>query len=112
MTIKTHQTWIIKKTRSYRATADNEDTNEGLFTRIKNSFKRAEEVETSNQNLQTITSINSNYDEDEQSGQLQRTIKPRHLFMISIGTGVGTGMLVSTGSALRQADQVIYLSHT
>ena len=95
--------YLEKDTRSYELTADNEDTNEGLFTRIKNSFKRAEEVETSNQNLQTITSINSNYDEDEQSGQLQRTIKPRHLFMISIGTGVGTGMLVSTGSALRQA---------
>ena len=33
----------------------------------------------------------------------QRPIKPRHLFLVSIGTGVGTGMLVSTGSALRQS---------
>ncbi|KAF0268720.1 hypothetical protein FOG51_02458 [Hanseniaspora uvarum] len=71
--------------------------NTTLFQSIKDSFKPAikEDMddELSNVELQNIKTKNA----------LRRNIKPRHLFMVSIGTGVGTGMLVSTGSALRQA---------
>ena len=71
--------------------------NTTLFQSIKDSFKPAikEDIddELSNVELQNIKTKNA----------LRRNIKPRHLFMVSIGTGVGTGMLVSTGSALRQA---------
>ena len=95
--------YLEKDTRSYELASTTDDDNQGLFTKIKNSFKRAEEVDTSNKNIEAITSVNSNFDENEQSGQLKRSIKPRHLFMISIGTGGGTGMLVSTGSALSKA---------
>lgn len=53
--------------------------------------------------------VKGNYDEEldlessTSNTSQARPIKPRHLFLVSIGTGVGTGMLVSTGSALRQA---------
>ncbi|KAL6947372.1 hypothetical protein ACO0QE_002255 [Hanseniaspora vineae] len=35
--------------------------------------------------------------------ELQQKIKPRHVFLIQLGTGIGTGLLVGNGSALKQA---------
>ena len=72
-------------------------------------------IDTDMTNKFTISTKNSSitdkelFDEDYDlestttNASAQRPIKPRHLFLVSIGTGVGTGMLVSTGSALRQA---------
>ena len=34
------------------------------------------------------------------SDELKRTIKPRHVVMISLGTGIGTGLLVGNGAVL------------
>ncbi|XBW37371.1 hypothetical protein QEN19_002951 [Hanseniaspora menglaensis] len=83
------------------------------FQSFKDSFKRADESEfnstSDNNNLkpkfsQLETAISSQVLTNiKDKNQLKRNIKPRHQFLISIGTGVGTGMLVSTGSALRQA---------
>ncbi len=40
----------------------------------------------------------------ENSGQqLKRTMKSRHLFMISLGGVIGTGLFLSTGYTLNQA---------
>ena len=74
-----------------------------FFTNIKDSFKRADpanDIQPTYSQLEEALSLGS---AKEGTQQLQRNIKPRHLFLVSIGTGVGTGMLVSTGSALRQA---------
>ena len=82
-----------------------------FFQSFKDSFKRAEEnsedeMEPSYSQLETSLSFASQVTTGKigaSKSKLKRNIKPRHLFMISIGTGVGTGMLVSTGSTLRQA---------
>ena len=38
--------------------------------------------------------------DDEVDGKLKKTIKPRHVIMISLGTGIGTGLLVGNGTSL------------
>jgi len=37
---------------------------------------------------------------DEVDNKLKKTIKPRHVIMISLGTGIGTGLLVGNGTSL------------
>ncbi|XBW37374.1 hypothetical protein QEN19_002954 [Hanseniaspora menglaensis] len=77
-----------------------------FFQNMKDSFKRADnEAEFYPTSSQLEATLSNNGDDRNQKvkNNLIRNIKPRHLFMVSIGTGVGTGMLVSTGSALRQA---------
>lgn len=94
------------------------------FRRFVDSFKRAEQ-----QNNSEITSAAScdgsseNLDKDgkevadlevqenqvltEKSNQknkeLKQTIKPRHVILISLGTGIGTGLLVGNAKALHNA---------
>ncbi|AMD22378.1 HGR039Cp [Eremothecium sinecaudum] len=68
----------------------------GLFVRFVDSFKRDD------------TSINaeSKENDDPESGvtsKMKKTIKSRHLLMISLGTGIGTGLLVGNGRALAKA---------
>ncbi|XBW37375.1 hypothetical protein QEN19_002955 [Hanseniaspora menglaensis] len=68
---------------------------------IVDSFKKADpkdNVSPTYSQLEEAFSV-----EVQNEEKFQRNIKPRHMFLVSIGTGVGTGMLVSTGSALRQA---------
>ncbi|XBW37373.1 hypothetical protein QEN19_002953 [Hanseniaspora menglaensis] len=76
-----------------------------IFQRMKDSFKRAEPEHEASENSGEYNQLElcKSPQEGKSKNELKRNIKPRHLFMISIGTGVGTGMLVSTGSALRQA---------
>ncbi|KAL6949655.1 hypothetical protein ACO0OE_001748 [Hanseniaspora uvarum] len=79
-----------------------------FFQSVKDSFKPAEEYEEKGikptfSQLETALSGELGAIDVKNKNKLKRNIKPRHLFLISIGTGVGTGMLVSTGSALRQA---------
>lgn len=42
-------------------------------------------------------------DVDQGGNQLKRTMKSRHLFMISLGGVIGTGLFLSTGYTLSQA---------
>lgn len=64
------------------------------FQRLTNSFKRAGEhgrggdVDAEGQPVAP------------RETKLKQTISSRHLFMISLGTGIGTGMLVGNGKAL------------
>ena len=93
--------------------AEESTTKKSFFQSFKESFQRADENEFDNHNnkrsvqptfSQLETSVsNQLVGNIKNKNTLKRNIKPRHQFMISIGTGVGTGMLVSTGSALRQA---------
>ncbi|SCU96536.1 LADA_0H01442g1_1 [Lachancea dasiensis] len=61
------------------------------FQRFRNSFKRADQSEST---------PDSEYGVDQHENKLKQSIKPRHVFMISLGTGIGTGMLVGNGAAL------------
>ncbi|KAL3234268.1 High-affinity glutamine permease [Nakaseomyces bracarensis] len=40
---------------------------------------------------------------EHQNKELKQTIKPRHVIMISLGTGIGTGLLVGNAKALHNA---------
>ncbi|MEI2449486.1 amino acid permease, partial [Priestia megaterium] len=40
---------------------------------------------------------------NQKENQLQRTMKSRHLFMISLGGVIGTGFFLSTGFTINQA---------
>ncbi|CEP64312.1 amino acid permease LALA0_S11e01266g [Lachancea lanzarotensis] len=64
------------------------------FQRFKRSFKRADE---SGNGLDKEYGVDA--DQPPQNN-LKKTIKSRHVVMISLGTGIGTGMLVGNGKAL------------
>lgn len=74
---------------------DNENRN--AWGRFVNSFKRAEKHSTpSNGDLEHATTHSV-----ASSSPLKRSIKPRHVAMMSICTGIGTGLLVANGKSLR-----------
>ena len=41
--------------------------------------------------------------EKEQTGQMQRSLKTRHLSMIALGGSIGTGLFIASGSAITSA---------
>ncbi|KAL6937258.1 hypothetical protein ACO0OL_001819 [Hanseniaspora opuntiae] len=86
------KTFFSSFIESFQRADENEFDEHNNGKSVKPTFSQLE-TSVSNQLVGNITNKNT----------LKRNIKPRHQFMISIGTGVGTGMLVSTGSALRQA---------
>ncbi|XBW37376.1 hypothetical protein QEN19_002956 [Hanseniaspora menglaensis] len=98
---------IVKEEDSNSYEHSNILKSSSMFQSFKDSFKRAEfedESELKPKFSQLETALSGEIGAHiKNKNQLKRNIKPRHLFLISIGTGVGTGMLVSTGSALRQA---------
>lgn len=89
-------------------------------TRFRNffdSFKRAEEpalepeledidVAVSRNSINNINKELANDSEspkglhDEMEDKFKKTIQPRHVIMISLGTGIGTGLLVGNGTTL------------
>ncbi|CAF4290237.1 unnamed protein product, partial [Adineta steineri] len=70
-----------------------------LFHRIIDSFKRAPHSESvpidMNQRKERANLIN-NIEKDETG--LHRTLKNRHLQMITIGGAIGTGLFISSGT--------------
>ncbi|SCU95640.1 LAFA_0G01398g1_1 [Lachancea sp. 'fantastica'] len=64
------------------------------FQRFKNSFKKADELGNASDK-----EYGPETDQPPQTN-LKKTIKSRHVVMISLGTGIGTGMLVGNGKAL------------
>ncbi|SCW03037.1 LAFE_0G01552g1_1 [Lachancea fermentati] len=69
---------------------------DGLFHRFVDSFKKPEEVEVTQDDIEQLD--NDEFDSKHKS--LKQNIKPRHVLMISLATGVGTGMLVGNGKSL------------
>ncbi|SCV02981.1 LANO_0G01420g1_1 [Lachancea nothofagi CBS 11611] len=65
-----------------------------MFQRFKHSFKKADES-TTRHDAEFGTDV-----AHQPENKLKQTIKARHVFMISLGTGIGTGMLVGNGKAL------------
>ncbi|KAG0669596.1 General amino acid permease [Maudiozyma exigua] len=61
------------------------------------SFKRPEHTVKDLEDPDAEDSLNDG------EGKLKSTIKPRHVLMMSLGTGIGTGLLVGNATALRNA---------
>ncbi|AMD19514.1 HCL637Wp [Eremothecium sinecaudum] len=79
------KTYVDKSTYEYSDHASK-------FKRFVNSFKRSE-----------ASGKDVEHTRDEyKHEQLKQTIKPRHVVMISLGTGIGTGLLVGAGKSLTQ----------
>lgn len=74
---------------NYKETTNSQNDKEdiGKFRSFLDSFKRKDP----NDSL------------DESQNSLDQTIKSRHILMISLGTGIGTGLLVGTGSVLSKS---------
>ncbi|AET38374.1 amino acid permease Ecym_2664 [Eremothecium cymbalariae DBVPG len=64
----------------------------GLFRDFVDSFKKKQDDDVVGYDEETGT-----------SSKMKKTIKSRHLLMISLGTGIGTGLLVGNGTALAKA---------
>ena len=87
-----------KKTSGLRGFIDS-------FKKADRDDNDAEGVEKINiDDLTTCISPNSpNQINSKERDGLKQTIKPRHVIMISLGTGIGTGLLVGNGAALVRA---------
>lgn len=90
--------------REHELSASTSIERHGLWTSFKDSFKPAIESETLTHEIAV--------DEEEltdvqraalraSNSQLSRSLKSRHLQMIAIGSSIGTGLFVGSGSALR-----------
>lgn len=113
-------------TRQYVSGADFEEhtTKPSRIRNFMDSFKRAEQHPTnvnnnganSESDLENMILYNEDgtpkplphhhdaqINDNSKSDELKKTIKPRHVLMISLGTGIGTGLLVGLGSSLVQA---------
>lgn len=92
-----------------------------IFRRFVDSFKAAEKEPSAAENLENdLTTCISPATLDDYKGSgsnelddkpnicrsdegLKKTIKPRHVVMLSLGTGIGTGLLVGNAKSLNQA---------
>lgn len=87
------------------------------FRHFLDSFKRAEDTvhDSSASNIDVELASNDDGDlvvdamakktdgersNDDTNNKLKKSIKPRHVIMISLGTGIGTGLLVGNGATL------------
>ncbi|SCU95195.1 LAMI_0F01442g1_1 [Lachancea mirantina] len=87
---------------SYEVTNDTSyaaESKDGLARRFVNSFKRAEDPATGD-NLEQLGEEAGNYESNSKHKTLKQNISPRHVLMISLATGIGTGMLVGNGKSL------------
>ncbi|KAH3667801.1 hypothetical protein WICMUC_005201 [Wickerhamomyces mucosus] len=69
------------------------------WQRFKDSFKRFEDDTDPSFSAEEKAEILKFRNEGE---KLDKSISPRHMLMISIATGIGTGLLVGSGSSLRE----------
>lgn len=65
--------------------------------------KSIKSILLSNSFIKSFKKRNSNNDLEKNSDELEHIIKQRHTVMISLGTGIGTGLLVGTGKVLSQS---------
>lgn len=68
----------------------------GQVNRFINSFRRKGESED-------VKELKGENEECGAATKMKKSIKSRHLLMISLGTGIGTGLLVGNGKALAKA---------
>ncbi|KAM3161419.1 General amino acid permease AGP1 [Lachancea thermotolerans] len=84
-----------------------EGSRDGLFHRFVDSFKRPEEEYNGGDGIHSTHERVSGEDferlapdDSSKHKTLKQNIKPRHVLMISLATGIGTGMLVGNGKSL------------
>ncbi|CAB4255234.1 similar to Saccharomyces cerevisiae YDR508C GNP1 High-affinity glutamine permease, also transports Leu, Ser, Thr, Cys, Met and Asn [Maudiozyma barnettii] len=82
---------------------DNENSNKKYsitqphLRKFIDSFKKPDHV------VRDLEDPNDMDSADNGEGKLKSTIKPRHVLMMSLGTGIGTGLLVGNATALGNA---------
>ncbi|QLG70129.1 hypothetical protein HG535_0A00680 [Zygotorulaspora mrakii] len=97
------------------------NTKSSFFRRFVDSFRAAEVASTAEEDLENdlttcispgtlsdykrsgTTTLKHGPTAKDGSEGLKKTIKPRHVVMISLGTGIGTGLLVGNAKSLNQA---------
>lgn len=99
---------FIQTTTSISDIPHNDESMEkktGFFHDFVDSFKRAEDDPDHQRNNSEGSDIEkTDYtDPDEENKNLKKTIKKRHVLLISLGTGIGTGLLVGNAKALHNA---------
>lgn len=80
-------------------TAEHEKT--GKWQSFKDSFKRYESFEEDDENMKDLTDIERANINTARS-PLKRKLKSRNITMIAIGSSIGTGLFVGSGSALQE----------
>ncbi|CCK69173.1 amino acid transporter AGP1 KNAG_0C00590 [Huiozyma naganishii CBS 8797] len=81
----------------------------GYFRDFIDSFKPAENPQPHTNLDMELVGVTSETieqhkkDEGDTGDKLKKTIQPRHVILISLGTGIGTGLLVGNGATLAQA---------
>ncbi|SCW03036.1 LAFE_0G01530g1_1 [Lachancea fermentati] len=85
----------LEKTSVHGSSYDFYQEETGIFNRFIASFKRAPDTTSDSGSAQFEKDISAESDK-----KLKKNIKPRHVLMMSLGSGVGTGMLVGNGKAL------------
>ncbi|CAR22012.1 amino acid permease [Lachancea thermotolerans CBS 6340] len=73
------------------------EEHEGAWCRFRDSFKRAQKRSVPQGGDLETASVQT----DLTDGRLRRSIRPRHVAMMSVCTGIGTGLLVANGKSLR-----------
>lgn len=77
----------------------NIDGNESKWQKFKNSFKRLEDDIDPNLSEAEKAEIIKYRNEGE---KLKKSLKTRHMILIAIATGIGTGLLVGSGTSLNK----------
>ncbi|AGO10817.1 AaceriAFR698Cp [[Ashbya] aceris (nom. inval.)] len=88
--VSTETTEFFEKTSAQKSDFEYLEGDDTRFKRFLNSFKRAHGSGTDTEGGERNTKHEN----------LKQTIKSRHMIMISLGTGIGTGLLVGSGTAL------------
>lgn len=81
-------------------TSDSTGKRNKYFTRFIDSFKPPEENYSSDDNNDDLETINT-HKSFATDTRLKKTMKTRHVIMMSLGTGIGTGLLVANAKGLR-----------
>ena len=92
---------------TYSLESDHHAASNTRFRRFIDSFKKAEGPQPGSLDHDVLAGDSdiegkprTEPEKDDDARELKKTIKPRHVVMISLGTGIGTGMLVGNGTSL------------
>lgn len=106
--MKTDRYFVYSTTNSsidevYPNNKNNSLTNKAnsLLTKFIDSFREAES--SNNQNPDDMEKVEYNDIASSDDKNMKKTIKKRHVLLISLGTGIGTGLLVGNAQALHNA---------
>lgn len=84
---------------------ENDNNKSSKFkNKIHNFFESFKRQQTENDNYEENLKGNSSIDgKKKRKDELSKVMQPRHILMISLGTGIGTGLLVGNGLVLSKS---------